>query len=257
MKGEQMLQKLSGKTRLFVKKNSATILTCVGAVGVVGTAVTAVKATPKAMRLLDAAEYEKGEELTKLEKVKVAGPAYIPSILIGTATIAAIFGANILNKRQQAAMASAYALLDSSYKEYRKKVTELYGEDADKNIRNEVVKSKYSEFDSDKEEDEILFFDEFSGRYYETTMEKVKKAEYDINRRIAVEGGAFLNDYYAMLGLDEPEYGNYLGWSQFEMLEMSWYPWLDFHYDKVEMEDGLECVIVVMGFEPTYEFYDC
>ena len=56
--------------RLFVKRNASTILTCLGGVGVVATSVMAVKETPKAIRLIEEAEKEKGEELTKCEKVK-------------------------------------------------------------------------------------------------------------------------------------------------------------------------------------------
>ena len=64
--------------------------------------------------LLDSTK-EKQEELTKIEKVKIAGPVYIPSILIGAGTVACIFGANVLNKRHQAALVSAYTLAESSF----------------------------------------------------------------------------------------------------------------------------------------------
>lgn len=253
MNGDQMLRKLGFKAARFLKKNSSTILTCVSAVGVVGTAVTAVKVTPKALDILAEAKEAKGEELTKIEKVKVVGPVYIPSILIGTATIAAVFGANILNKRQQGALMSAYALLDSSYKEYKGKVKELYGEEVDMHIKKEIVKDKIKDVKISDEE-KILFYDEYSNRYFESTMEKVKDAEYEINRRISQNGGAYLNEFYELLDIEQPEYGDYLGWSQGEMMETCWNPWLDFFHDKVEMEDGLECIIIVMGYEPTYDF---
>ena len=113
--------------RPFIKKNAPTILTCIGAAGVIVTTVMAVKETPKALSLLEDAEEEKGEELTKWEKVKIAGPVYIPSIITGAATIACIFGSNVISKRQQATLTTAYALLDNSYKEYKKKVDEVYG----------------------------------------------------------------------------------------------------------------------------------
>ena len=74
-------------SKLFLKRNSATILTCVGAVGVVATAVLTAKATPKAMTLLEEAKEEKGDDLTKLEIVKVAAPVYIRPVIIGAATV--------------------------------------------------------------------------------------------------------------------------------------------------------------------------
>ena len=112
----------------FIKHNASTILTCVGAGGVVATAVMVAKESPKALSLLEYATEEKGEKLTKWEKVKIAGPVYIPAVITGTATIACIFGSNIISKHQQASLMSAYALLDNSYKEYKKKTDELYGE---------------------------------------------------------------------------------------------------------------------------------
>lgn len=70
-------------TKKFYRKHGSTVLTIAGGAGVIATTVTAVKATPKALLLLDNAEKGKGEELTKTEKIKIAGPKYVPSILIG------------------------------------------------------------------------------------------------------------------------------------------------------------------------------
>lgn len=151
----------------------STVLTCLGAIGVIGTAVAAVRATPKATKLIDDARTEKEQPLTKLEIVKAAAPAYIPSIVIGASTVACIFGANILNKQTQASLASAYALLDSSYKEYKNKVVELYGEEADDRVKDEIVKDRYEEDNFELPEGEQLFFDFNTLQYFTSTMDKV------------------------------------------------------------------------------------
>jgi hypothetical protein len=169
-------------SKKFIKRNGSTILTCIGSVGVVATTVMAVKATPKAVKLLEQAEVQKEEPLTVLEKIRVAGPSYIPTILVGVSTIACIFGANILNKRQQAALLSAYALLDNSYKEYKKKAAELYGENADQHIREEIAKDDYEESDIEVEDNKLLFYDEYRREYFNATMEDVLMAEYTLNR---------------------------------------------------------------------------
>lgn len=246
------MNKLVVRSTKFLKRNSSTILTCVGSAGVIATSVLAVKATPKALQLLEQAKNEKGEELTKFEVVKTAGPAYIPAVITGVSTIACIFGANILNKRQQAALASAYALLDNSYKEYKKKVGELYGEDADKTIRTEIAKDKYEEIEV--EDNKQLFYDEFSERYFESTMENVIRAEYEINKKISNWGGANLNEFYEHLDIPPTDYGNGLGWSGGYLMESIWTKWLDFEHTKVVMDDGLECYIISFGIEPMYDF---
>ena len=241
-------------SKLFLKRNSSTILTCLGGIGVVATSVMAVKATPKAMKLLEQAKEEKGEDLTKMEVVRVAGPAYIPSIVTGASTIACIFGANALNKRQQAALASAYALLNNSYKEYKKKVEELYGEAADVRVREEIAKDKYEEEEITVEEGKQLFYDDFSQRYFESTMADVIRAEYEINKKISNWGGASLNEFYEQLDIPQVDYGEFLGWSSGTLMETKWTQWLDFEHEKVVMDDGLECYIITISDEPMYEY---
>lgn len=250
------MDKLVHQARQFCRRNASTILTCVGGAGVVVTSVMAVRATPKALRLLEESKQEKGEELTKLESVRVAGPAYIPSILAGMSTIACIFGANILNQRQQAALMSAYALLDNSYKEYKNKVVELYGEESDKEVRAEIAKDKFEGVEISGEPDKQLFFDEFSGRYFETTLADVLKAEYELNRHLTEWGSAYLNDYYDLIGLPNTDYGDHLGWNACGMYEMYWSQWLDFDHQKVILDDGLECTIISFYQEPIPGFED-
>lgn len=152
----------------------STVLTCIGAAGVVATSVMAVKATPKAVELLKNAEEEKGDKLTKTEVVKVAAPAYIPAIATGVATVACIVGANVLNKHQQAAIASAYALLDRTYKTYSNKVSELYGEESSAEIKEALAKDEYEEIaDKERSEDKELFFDYNTLQYFEARFDDV------------------------------------------------------------------------------------
>ena len=234
--------------KMFVKKNGPTILTCIGSVGVVITSVMAIKATPKAIVLLEDARNEKGDNLTKFEKIMVAGPAYIPTIIVGTSTIACVFGANILNQRQQAALMSAYALLDSTYKEYKSKVVDLYSEEADSRVKKEIAKDKYLGDDKLVDND-ALFYDEFSGRYFESTNVKVLKAEYETNKKISNHGGACLNDFYRALGLEPTKYGDRLGWSVNDLS-------LDFRHEKFILDDGLEGCIITFVQEPILGFED-
>lgn len=242
--------------KLLVKRNAPTILTCVGGLGVVATSIMAAKATPKAIRLLEEAKEKKGENLTKLETFKVAGPVYIPSIITGISTLACIFGANALNKRQQAALMSAYALLDSSYKEYKAKVKEVYGENADKEIREEIAKDKYENEEVAVDDGKQLFYEEYSGRYFETTPETVLKAEYEINKILSTDCYASLNEFYDLLNIPKMDFGDELGWSSAQMFDMYWSSWLDFEHEKVVMEDELECFIIHMPYPPVADYED-
>ena len=240
---------LINSSKLFLRRNSPTILTFLGAAGVVATSIAAVKATPKAMVLLEKTKEEKGEELTKLEIVKVAGPAYIPAIAIGASTIACIFGANALNKKTQASIMSAYALLDTSYKQYKSKVKELYGENSDRNVKKEIAKDKFKDNDIHINNEKILFFDFYSLRYFESTERLVLKAENRVNELLKLYGRASLNDFYESLGMPTAYTGYELWWNVQKC------PSVEFTHDITTMDDGLECCVISMSVEPECELY--
>lgn len=255
MKTQELLQ----GAQLFLKRNSSTILTCIGAIGVVGTAVMAVKAVPKAKKRIEDAREEKGEELTKVETVLAATPAYIPTAVMGLSTITCIFGANVLNKNHQASITSAYAVIDRSFKEYRGKLKELYGEDADVKIRQSIA--------NDHRDEEIkayapgltpalgagekyLFYEEYRGRYFEATMNEVLNAEYHLNRNFAMRGYASLNEFYSFLGLDKKDFGDALGWDCGRLFEEYEMPWIDFNHRKTQLDGGVECYLIEYEIEP-------
>lgn len=165
---------------MSTSSHTSTILTCIGAIGVVITAVLTAKATPKAIRAIDEAADKKDptEELTMFEVVKAAAPVYLPAVVSGVATIGCLFGANVLTKHQQASLASAYALLDTSYKKYKGKVKELYGESVNDKVVEDLAKDAYQEEATEGGEDELpkgtaLFFDSRTLQYFEANMEDV------------------------------------------------------------------------------------
>lgn len=251
--------KFISKSRVFMKRNTPTALTILGGIGVVATAVLSAQATPKAMIILEEARKEKGEDLTKLEKVTVATPVYVPAIMTGVTTIACIFGANLLNKRQQAALMSAYAFLDNSYKEYKKKVEELLDEEQVKEIRSEIAKDHY-DGSMKPSNDNRLFYDLYSGRYFESTIEAVQRAEYRINRNLIMRDYAYLNEFYEELKIEPLDDCSEVGWSTGGNFEKYWQNWIDFTHEKTVIDDGsyegMECHIIVMQQEPYIEFLE-
>lgn len=250
------------KSNLFLKKNSATILTVAAAAGVITTSVLSAKATIKASRVLAHKEKEKGEKLTLEETISATWTIYIPPFVAGMSTIACVFGANILNQRQQASLASAYALIENSYKEYKAKLKELYGEEAHNNIIDAVaakkcedvyisaggLESAYNqEIESDTEP--RLFYDEYSGRYFESTIEKVLLAEYHLNRNYILRGFARLNDFYEFLGLEQTDYDEAVGWDICNEIY-----WIDFNHRKTligDDNDSFECYVIEMPYYPS------
>ena len=249
------------KPNPFLKKNSATILTVAAAAGVITTSILSAKAAIKASRVLAHKEEEKSEKLTFEETISAVWTIYIPPVVVGMSTIACVFGANILNKRQQASLASAYALVDSSYKEYKAKLKELYGEEAHNSIVDAIAAEKCDEVhissggltsaytqEIESDTEPRLFYDEYSGRYFETTIEKVLLAEYHLNRNYILRGFARLNEFYEFLGLEPTDYGETVGWDICDEIY-----WIDFNHRKAfigDDNDGFECYIIEMPYYP-------
>ena len=244
-----------GKFSTGLRRSSPTILTVLGIAGVVGTTVMAIKATPKAMKLIKAKKDELNtDKLTPTELVQTTWKCYIPSALIGAGTIVCIIGIGVMDKRNQAALTSAYAMLNESYKQYRQAAKEVYGEDADNKIHAEMAKDarvasyewgyQVYNMDMDPESEQLLFYDLTSKKYFTTTMAAVLNAQYHVNRNLAVRGDCSLNEYLSFLGIDGVDKGDEMGWDISYMVEEMDSYWLDFDNQKTTLEDGLECITI-------------
>ena len=182
----------------WIKRNSSTILTCLGAGGFVSTVVLAIKATPKAMDKIQDAAIAKGEDilagrregtvkkctggfempkLTVLETVMACGKEYLPTVAVGAASLVCIFGSNVLSRRQQASMAAAYTALASAFEGYHDKVKTICGPDTDEMIVRAMEQEKQDAEDDRPPWDEIqTFYLECNGcapKFFERTMEQV------------------------------------------------------------------------------------
>lgn len=139
-------QRLAQGSKIYLRKASPIILSGLGAAGVIVTSVLAVRATPKALRKIraDSKANHKGVPgaYSLLGAVLSAWVCSIPAAIGGTATIFCMFGANVLSKHQQAALTSAYALLNDSYNNYKDKLRELYGEEAHQKIVDAIAAEK-------------------------------------------------------------------------------------------------------------------
>lgn len=239
-------------------RHSPTILTVIGAIGVVATAVTAVRATPKAMKLCEGLRLEcvnkHKEDPTKFDYIKECWLCYIPSVLIGATTIACIFGANTLNKRQQAAITSAYILLDQTYREYKSKVKEILGEESEKKVESSIAEEKIKKSNLFPVGENLLFYEPYYGQVFQRTMLEVQDAEYKLNQKFATEGEASLNDFFEFLGLSRTDTGDAIGWSQENSYDFYNYVWIEFEHELIKGEDGMEYYIINMPYPPTFGY---
>ena len=254
------------------------VLGIAGGVGTVATAVLAVRATPKALELIEAEKNSRVGvtfdmdtddntiDLKPIEIVKVAWKPYLPAVMMGIATISCIAGSQALSYRHQASLASAYAFLDQSYRNYRRKLIELHGrgiheevvdalaiEDAQKTyIRSSYLFAECKQFLDEDLSEPVLFYEEFGRRHFTATIEQVLQAEYHLNRNYVLRGDAALNEFYEFLGLGPVEQGDVLGWVVYD--EGTY--WIDFNHRRTTLKDGVECYMIEMMYEPRMDWDD-
>ena len=200
----------------FIKNNSGTILTVVGSIGVCITAAMAARDTIKAMKRIEEREANEGylyPYLDTKDKFKVAAPCYIPTVISGVATILCICSANKLNKNVQKSLTSAYMLLDNSYKEYRKSVQDIYGEESDQRVIEKTADRKAEETNLTKQDDTDVFFDYFSLQFFNSKLSTVKDAEIVANSILQKEGYISLRTLYSLFGQPIIGTDDLLGWS--------------------------------------------
>lgn len=242
----------------FVKSASPLALTILGGIGVIGTAVLAARAVPKAERLLGDAQDKQDSELSTQQKALAVAPAYLPAVGAGAATLLCIFGANALNKRQQASLVSALGVVSATYGRYKDKVIQMLGIEGDINIEREIAKDLEELEGEDRTEgwdnDKIAFYEENYGKIFEKTREEVFLAMYKFSRNITLRGEACLNEFYYFLGLPMTEKGGKVGWVLDELYEDGIY-WLDINLEAVTMDDGMEVVHIIFPWVPVENYW--
>lgn len=236
------------KAMFSVQENSPQILIGVGITGLLTSGVLAVLTTKNKLQPIEIEhetnvekilENEKPEEKKKdLSKEKThyilnVAKLYAPSVLLAGASIGCILkGNDILHKRNMA-LATAYATLDNAYQEYRKRVIEKYGEDADKEIRMNGQQQKIEVVEKDENGKEkkvkknaFVSGPNLSGyaRYFaygESTAAEpnidynemfLKGMQKTFNSMLKIKGFVTLNEVYESLGYKRTVAGQEVGW---------------------------------------------
>jgi len=250
------LANLMSNTRQFVSKRSPEILTGIGIAGMITTTVLAVRATPIALQLIEEKKNEDWvDELSPLEVVKTAWKPYVPAAVTGVASVACLIGASSVNAKRNAALATAYKLSETALSEYREKVIETIGEKKEKTVRDKVAEERVKKNPVSKSEVIVtnngttLCFDPISARYFKSSIDKIKRAENELNKQMLhdISGYVSLNDFYDELGLDHTSVGDDLGWNVDRLIDISFSSQLN--------DNGEPSVVLDYLVAPKYDFY--
>lgn len=244
---------LKAITRL-IRQKSPELLAGIGIAGMITTVVLAVKATPKAVRIIDKLNEESDKPVTKTEVVKATWKCYIPMAIAGTTSIACLVASFTLNAKRNAALTAVYALSETARKEYSEKVTELFGEKKHEEITDAIAKDKIDKAPVSKQEvviterGDTLCYDSISGRYFRSDIEKLRKAENDLNKRMLSENYLSLNEFYYEIGLDGIKIGDWLGWN------VSTTGMISLKFSSQISNDGTPCIVINHDTPPEYDY---
>ena len=251
---------VASKAVMKLKKHSPEILVMAGIAGTVVSAVLACKATTKVAESLDETKgtldtiHEgmetgaiNGQEYTtedgKKDTVVVYAQTgmklaklYAPAIILGTLSITSILASNNILRKRNVALGAAYAAIDKSFKEYRGRVIERFGEQVDTELKYGIKAKKFEEIEVDPEtgkekkvkktvmvadpnlqSDYAVYFDSKS-RNYETNPDYnrmfLKAQQAFANDKLQTRGHLFLNEVLDDLDLPRTPAGQIVGWTK-------------------------------------------
>lgn len=241
---------LAKRAAKAIADNSPAILTAVGVTGALTTAYLTGRASFKAAQLLA----EEPAHIDAKEKVRICWKLYIPAAVTGTLTVAAIIGADRIGTRRAAALAAAYAISDKAFEEYKAKVVEKIGKNKEEAVRDAVAQDRVNNIPVGGREvivtgnGSVLCMDAFSGRYFLSDMESLRKAENDINWAVVHNNYASLSDFYEIIGLPETSISSEVGWNVDKMMDM--------HFSSALTEaTGKPCMVVTYTTVPIRGFH--
>lgn len=241
----------------FTKDHFSEIMLGIGLSGFSATLIMAVKATPKAIRILneEASLTNDGEIVypAKLQCVKLCWKVYLPTAIVGSASMACIIAAFSRNAKQKAAIATAYGLSEAAFREYRGKVIDMIGEKKEREVRDAIAKDRVDNNPASAQgiivtdKGNTLCYDSMSGRYFRSDIDKIRKIENEMNRLILSNGYISLNDLYYELGLPNIKIGDGLGWNYEHGL-------IDISFSAQLSEDEVPCLVMDFNNAPSPDF---
>lgn len=230
---------LIDNTTRVATANAPALLTAFGVVGTVTTSILAGKASFEAyekialereeqLDALATREERDAYEMSKTDKIKLVYPLYIPAVVTGTMTVSAIILAHRVSSKRAAVIAAAYALNEGKLEEYQTKVKEKLGIKDEQTVRDEIAQDHINEEYEDGEvifsplDGKVLIRDDYSGRFFWSSIEEINKAVNEINMEIITADYETLSNFYRAIGLTPVSTSDYVGWNTRNRLELSW-----------------------------------
>lgn len=230
----------------FAIDNSPLILTALAATGAVTSVALTAQATFRAAEILADMPYEETKD-----QIKAVWPLYIAPAGTLVLTLSSIIMAHQVNTRRAAAIAAAYSLSERAFEQYKSKVIDHLGEKKAGVFKDEIAQDNVRKNDNSREviisTGEVLCYDEFSGRYFNSTVENIRQAMNDVNHQVLTQNYCALTDFYNRIGLDGTSMSEELGWNLDLMMAID--------FSTVMSNDGRPCVSINFRKSPVRNYF--
>ena len=244
---------LKSATKIMCK-HSPEILTGLGIAGMVSATVMAVRATPVAIkRIEETKKEEKKESLTVGETLKATWTCYIPTAIASGVSIACLVGSTRISVKRHSALMAAYALTETTLKEYQEQVIQTIGEKKEKEVRDNIAQTRMGKDPITNHEiiatprGTTQCYDYYSGRYFMSDIETIKQAMITLNHRMLRDNYVSLNEFYYEIDLEGTQVGNTVGWKVDGGK-------IDVVLSSKLASDNTPCVVVNYSIPPTYDY---
>ena len=235
-----------------IAKGKPGFIIGVGIGSMIMATLSGIRYAPEAREALEAKKDELGvDKLSAGDTIKTIGLYFVPSIIFTGLGVVCILKGNQMNLDRGAAALTAYALSESTLRDYREKTREIVGEKKEKDIREAVAK-EIAERNQPKAgtiivtgNGDCLCFDNVTNQYFKSSKVKIESAINALNcDMLHGEDTITLNEYCLKLGLDEVELGQELGWKHDEngLINVS--------FTAVVTDNGEPCLVIVHNTIP-------
>jgi len=214
---------------LGVKKNAPKLLTAVSVFGVGWTAYESAKATPEAMEHIREAEIDKqiktgdpDAKLTVLEKVKVAGPDYAKTAVVGTGTAVCMVTSTALSGKQVATATMAASMAQQAFAEHTTALREKLGPAQYDAVHDDIVTKKMidnqpkntTEIYDTGDGDDLFYYTRY-GIWFWSSVDKVRSVQIDLNDDIDTYCGVSENELLEKFKLNHVVTGDIYGFPKY------------------------------------------
>jgi hypothetical protein len=240
-----------GRQILHMQKSSPQVMLAGGVVAGLTSTILACRATLKLSDVLEKAEiqqitaeelhksganpdydekkYAKDLTVIKIRTILNVTKLYAPSAGLAMLSIGLLTGSHVTLSRRNASLTAAYATVDQAFQQYRERVRDQLGEEADRDLRYGTREDKET-VDGDDGKKKVVKHTRVAegqpsqyAKFFDQLCENwVKNPEYNMiflraqqsyaNDMLQARGHVFLNEVYDALGIERTGAGAAVGW---------------------------------------------